>query len=967
MAPKLPKALLAAGLAAALVGCGGGSSTTTTTEPQPTEPTAPAGPTPAETAAGKIQASYNIAKGLVDGLTVTSTEAEIKSARDQAIELQNQIAAETDLDSEASAKFTTDATMLLTSIRSIEEEKQTAADDAAALADQQAADADAAAVAAQQAAAKERVQASYDIVKGLVDGLTTDSTAEDIESVRTRVNALLDQIPTTTDLGSEDRTKFITDTNMLLTSIMGVEDQKEQMVADAKEAADKATRDNYSTLAALVNGLTTDSTPAQIKAVRDQVDAFATQIDGTPLASELDTDMLITTIVGLETEIMEIADAKTKAETKAKIQASYNAVQGLVLGLVGNPTTAQIDDALKEVNMVLTAIMDADLEDDQLNTDAKALRTRIITLSYNNVKAVVDGLTVDSTTAQIESAEGRVTKLVADATEADGLGTDMLSAKINGIKAYKEANEAVMALTGASSTTEIEAAREKVTELTEKIEDGGLNTDMLLADIKTAEDDKANMASVTPWTTSLEGHTLKPLNTAPIWPSATTLAGTPTPVTGLPDGWTAMNYDYERSATHEQGKTFSMEVEKVTPEIAMTWTRLAALSPLADRGDVINNYLGGPQIQLQAITETPATSSVIGLEGSSIPVAGSGLVSTTIEPGRVLNEGGSGDSSEFATATTQITEFRRADFAAITEIDLESAAVDSSLGSSILWPDLDQPTGLIVGSAIPIIWNDIPGILGVSSSANINGRLRFNDDGFLEVSVNAQVAASDTLSVEFRPTSSTNRRYSVLLLGIHDMPLTLRDGETTTATTEFAYWNSQSSSTVTLSTFARGMDFDPVTTMPVALTGEATYNGLAAGYYTMGTESNGEFTADAMLTADFGTNMIDGTISNFMDMAGEDNLSSWSLSLGSASFIDNQNTDDTMDDRFMNFMGNTDGGGALGTWNGQFLGMANPGINLEDAADMTDNYPEAVVGNFTGRFPNNGHVVGAFGTDYVEE
>ena len=965
MAPKLPKALLAAGLAAALVGCGGGSSTTTTTEPQPTEPTAPAGPTPAETAAGKIQASYNIAKGLVDGLTVSSTEAEIKSARDRAIELQNQIAAETDLDSEASAKFTTDASMLLTSIRSIEEEKQTAADAAKTAADAAKTAADAAAVAAQQAAAKERVQASYDIVKGLVDGLTTDSTAEDIESVRTRVNALLDQIPTTTDLGSEDRTKFITDTNMLLTSIMDVEDKQKQMIVDANEAADKVTRDNYSTLAALVNGLTTDSTPAQIKAVRDQVDAFATQIDGTPLASELDTDMLITTIVGLETEIMEIADAKTKAETKAKIQASYNAVQGLVLGLVGNPTTAQIDDALKEVNMVLTAIMDADLEDDQLNTDAKALRTRIITLSYNNVKAVVDGLTVDSTTAQIESAEGRVTKLVADATEADGLGTDMLSAKINGIKAYKEANEAVMALTGASSTTEIEAAREKVTELTEKIEDGGLNTDMLLAGIKTVEDDKANMASVTPWKTSLEGHTLKALDAAPTWPSATTLAGTPTPVTGLPDGWTGMKYDYRRSATHEQGKTFSMEVEKVTPEIEITWARLAALSSLTDRGEIIDDALGGKDIDV----ELASNNSIIVMQEVANPVI------TSNEASEQTNNPFNDENGKFIKET----QFQESDFKPINAESLIAGGIVLDEGENIgkpdaanTWYNLSEAATFLITSADTestpryVMWNGVPAKLTVAV-ANVSTvtsvRLRFKD-GVLEFVPVGEIGTGNPITLRIAPVSASN----FLLPDTELDPLTLQEGKTTTATTEFAYWASQnqSSSVVTLSTFARGMAFEPVTTTPVALTDEATYNGLAAGYYAMGTESNGEFTADAMLTANFGTNMIDGTISNFMDMAGEDNLSSWSLRLDSASFINNQDTDDTMDDRFMAFSGNTSGGGALGKWNGQFLGEANPGINLEEAADMTDDYPEAVVGNFTGHFANNGHVVGAFGTDLEE-
>ena len=563
------------------------------------------------------------------------------------------------------------------------------------------------------------------------------------------------------------------------------------------------------------------------------------------------------------------------------------------------------------------------------------------------------------------AAETAAQKLEAAHSLADSLVTGL--SPTSGDAQKKAAQDAVDALSSLVGTTV------GLSDTDKEMYEGYVLTLSMDIDTNTAPemvdepDEDTPTADASAW---LRGVSTHRLGNVPNWPLATRLAG-PTTNPDLRDGWTVTSYDYENgTTTHEKGKTFSMEVEKVTPEIEMTWTRLAALSPLMDRGEVINNYLGGPQIQLQAITETPDSSAVAGLEGTSIPVAGSGLVSTTITPGRVLNDGGSGDSSEFAEATTQVTQFRRRDFTAMTELDLESNPVDSSLGSSILWTDLDEPTGLIVGSAIPIIWNDIPGILGVSSSANINGRLRFNDDGFLEVSVNAQVAASDTLSVEFRPTSLANRRYTVRTVGIHDMPLTLREGTTETATTEFAYWASQnqSNSTITVSTFARGGmgddAFATVTNAPQMLTGSAEYNGLAAGYYAMGTESNGEFTADAMLTANFGANTdsetitVSGMIDNFMPITGDGNLSSWNLTL--SPFMLNDDNLGTA------FSGRTSGGDALGNWNGQFLGSANPGINLEDAADRANDYPEAVVGNFTGHFANNGHVAGAFGADLEE-
>ena len=61
---------------------------------------------------------------------------------------------------------------------------------------------------------------------------------------------------------------------------------------------------------------------------------------------------------------------------------------------------------------------------------------------------------------------------------------------------------------------------------------------------------------------------------------------------------------------------------------------------------------------------------------------------------------------------------------------------------------------------------------------------------------------------------------------------------------------------------------------------------------------------------------------------------------------------------FTNFNGNTTGGGDTGAWQGTFYG--NTGIATGIA---NDDYPEAVLGEFTGHFANDGHVAGAFGAD----
>ena len=140
-------------------------------------------------------------------------------------------------------------------------------------------------------------------------------------------------------------------------------------------------------------------------------------------------------------------------------------------------------------------------------------------------------------------------------------------------------------------------------------------------------------------------------------------------------------------------------------------------------------------------------------------------------------------------------------------------------------------------------------------------------------------------------------------------------------------------------TFARG-------SMPSgnvsAVTGSAMYTGAATGLYVKkggGTPiASGQFTADAALTADFGAGNISGTISNFMDAAG-DAIGGWSVSLNSAS-IDQASGRTPM-------KGTTTGGGG---WRAEFYGAT--GAN-------SDEMPGSVAGTFDAHL-SNGHVGGAF-------
>ena len=490
----------------------------------------------------------------------------------------------------------------------------------------------------------------------------------------------------------------------------------------------------------------------------------------------------------------------------------------------------------------------------------------------------------------------------------------------------------------------------------------------------------------TAWYNQLSPDTLDGLSMT--WPDSNTLTGKKTTVTGLPAGWEGMDYSYSNvtatTATDEQGKTLMKNVTRMTPEIEMRWDKFVLEAAKTNRSSVIDEFLGGSNIQILAyrggLNDESGTGNVLNIipgVTATTTLAGSGRVMQTVELGSTQTSDVEADpptSLSFPADYTRTTQFKKVHF---TAMDLNSLA-GTNLVTATTWTDLDEPIDLVLDGvaakpSIPIMWHDIPGVLTFNEAISglVSLYVRFNDDGNLEFAITARSANTDTVVVSFVPTLANNRLAN-LNTNIHTMPLAVREQKTKTSVMEFAYWASQNqTSPFTVSsvdTFVRehpDMMFDAVTDMPDKLTGMAKYNGLAAGYYAIEEESNGEFTADAMLTADFGTNTVSGMIDSFMPMTGDDDLSPWKLTLSAATFMDDGTFGNAFDGTTS---GQSDGGGQKGMWNGQFLGKANPGTDLESAMDMTNDYPEAVIGNFTGHFAaNDGHVEGAFGTELHED
>ena len=150
-----------------------------------------------------------------------------------------------------------------------------------------------------------------------------------------------------------------------------------------------------------------------------------------------------------------------------------------------------------------------------------------------------------------------------------------------------------------------------------------------------------------------------------------------------------------------------------------------------------------------------------------------------------------------------------------------------------------------------------------------------------------------------------------------------------------------------------------------ALGGTATYSGAAAGKYAinpgLSAASGGHWTADATLTADWGSETEAGTISGTVDnfMAGGETMD-WSVALGEtvlsgtgAFSTTGDTTGPTADNAVVWTIGGVDGAEA-GSWEGGLRAAGDNGV------------PGLATGMFSATHGTVGHMVGAFGA-HVEK
>ena len=176
----------------------------------------------------------------------------------------------------------------------------------------------------------------------------------------------------------------------------------------------------------------------------------------------------------------------------------------------------------------------------------------------------------------------------------------------------------------------------------------------------------------------------------------------------------------------------------------------------------------------------------------------------------------------------------------------------------------------------------------------------------------------------------------------------------------YGWWirKSADDKTYNASAFAALKGAVPAATGVTALQGTATYMGGAAGKYALssttgGTNDAGHFTARATLEADFGDDMITGTIDNFM---GADGMARpWSVKLNEADLsdggvIDGQNASSEEYGTVWTIDGKA--ADAAGQWRG----------NLYEN-DATSGVPQVATGTFHSTYGRAGQMVGAFGAN----
>ena len=235
-------------------------------------------------------------------------------------------------------------------------------------------------------------------------------------------------------------------------------------------------------------------------------------------------------------------------------------------------------------------------------------------------------------------------------------------------------------------------------------------------------------------------------------------------------------------------------------------------------------------------------------------------------------------------------------------------------------------------------------------------------------------------TLTFTPTKSGTQEFD-------DLTVMYRTSTPDNDYTQFGYWMTTSGTgdkvKQTIRTFAEAMGYSDDNSLAAdvaTLRGKATYSGAAAGIYVHKAGSgdslvvgNGEFVADAALTAQFGVSdgsvaaanqwAVTGTVSGFQSATGNHDLSGWTLMLGKADLGTRDSSTGVAaatNNDFAGFSGKTSGG--TGTTAGDWVGTFVGGSPATTDTDTDDDYPLAAIGEFNGHFAN-GHVAGAFGAE----
>ena len=169
----------------------------------------------------------------------------------------------------------------------------------------------------------------------------------------------------------------------------------------------------------------------------------------------------------------------------------------------------------------------------------------------------------------------------------------------------------------------------------------------------------------------------------------------------------------------------------------------------------------------------------------------------------------------------------------------------------------------------------------------------------------------------------------------------------------YGWWLHETADGATVSVFTGYRGTAEAASGVDTLQGSATYKGGAAGKYAISAgahNDSGHFTADAELKANFDTDMISGTINNFM--GGDDMPRDWSVAL-KAGPVDSTGMIASVASGTTWTMGGTDAA-ASGSWSGTLYDNNDGGV------------PSAGTGTFHSEFGNTGRMVGAFGVNLEE-